>query len=249
MEFPVDGILGIEVKSVVHPPHVPFHAEAQSTKIGRLRYTRPRCRFLSNGQHAWVVMVDHLIKCFQEIYGLKVLVAAILVGYPLTLFAGIVEIEHRCHGINPQPVYVVFLKPEKGIRDEIIFHLVPSVIEYKCPPLPVLPLLWVRMFVETCPVEKTQTVGILGEMSGYPVNDDADAVLMASVYEKHKVFRLAEPARRCIIAECLISPGSIERMFGYRQQLDMSKSEFFNICNEFFGQFPICKKSVSVSHP
>ena len=49
------------------------------------------------------------IELAQELYGLQVFPATILVGLPLTGFAGIIQVQHRSHGIYPQPICMVLI--------------------------------------------------------------------------------------------------------------------------------------------
>src|SRR3546814_10168984 len=81
------------------------------------------------------------------------------------------------------------------------------------------------MLVEGGAVEPRQPVGVLGKMTGHPVEDDADPGTMECVDQRPELFRRAETAGRRIKAGRLVAPGAVERMLGHRQKLDMGRSE------------------------
>jgi WD40 repeat protein len=47
-----------------------------------------------------------------------VLASAVLVGRPLAVLAGVVEVEHGRDGVHPEPVDVVLLEPVQGVGDD-----------------------------------------------------------------------------------------------------------------------------------
>src|SRR3546814_8310233 len=65
----------------------------------------------------------------EERDGLEVGVAAVDVGRPLPVLAGVVEVEHRRDGVHPQAVDVQLAEPEEGVGDEEVPHLVATVVE------------------------------------------------------------------------------------------------------------------------
>src|SRR5258706_11893975 len=54
-----------------------------------------------------------------------------------------------------------------------------------------------------------------------PVQEDADAGLVAGIDEGLECIGRAEPAGHREVAGGLVTPGFVQRVFGYRQQLDM----------------------------
>ena len=70
----------------------------------------------------------------------------------------------------------------------------------------------IGVFVQMGAVEIAQAVPVAWEMGGDPIEDDADAVLMERIHQKHEIVRRAEAAGRREIADGLIAPGAVERM-------------------------------------
>jgi hypothetical protein len=65
-----------------------FHlsAEAESAEVGRTRDHAPGGGFLGDGGDPGVLGVDEVVELAQELDGLEVLLAAVLVGEPLAAF-------------------------------------------------------------------------------------------------------------------------------------------------------------------
>ncbi len=83
MVFAKDGVVGEIPQDIVHPSHVPFHAEAEPAEIRGTGDRGPGGRFFGDGEHAGMAAVDDLVEPFYESDCLKVFVAAVLVGDPL----------------------------------------------------------------------------------------------------------------------------------------------------------------------
>ncbi len=63
----------------------------------------------------------------------EVLPSAEFVGHPLAVFAAVVEVEHRGHGVDADPVDVVLVEPEQGVGDQEVADLVAAVVEDHVP--------------------------------------------------------------------------------------------------------------------
>ena len=120
---------------IVHPAHVPFQIESQAAKIDGTRNRGPCRRFLRDRQRARMALVQHFIQPLDEGDGLQVLAAAQLIGNPLACFAGIIEVQHRGHGIHAQAVDVILVDPEKRVRQQEILHFVAAVVEDERAPI------------------------------------------------------------------------------------------------------------------
>ena len=83
---------------------------------------------------------DERVQLAEEVDGLEVLAAAVHVGNPRAGRAGVVEVEHRGHGVDPQAVDVELLQPVQGVGDEEVAHLVAAVVEDERAPVGVLAL-------------------------------------------------------------------------------------------------------------
>ncbi len=231
----------------MHPPHVPLEAEAEAPGIGRMRDAGPGGRFLRHRHRAGGVGIGRLVGLAQEVDRFQVLVAAILVRDPLARPARIVEIQHRRHRIDPQPVEVVMLEPEPGVRGEEGRDLgAPEIVDVGAPVL-VEALARVGMLVEMGAVELAEAVGIEGEVARHPVEQDADAGLVRRVDELRKILGRAEAAGRRVERDRLVAPGPVERMLGDRQELDMGEAHLLGIGNQAIGQLAIGEVAVALA--
>src|SRR5581483_10262026 len=97
--------------------HVPLHGEAEAAEVDGLGNTGECGGLFGNGESAGHG-VRLLVEAAQEVDSFEVLVAPVLVRYPLAGLAGIVEIEHGGDGVDTQAVDVKFLEPEERIGNE-----------------------------------------------------------------------------------------------------------------------------------
>ena len=74
------------------------------------------------------MIIDDAVEMTQKLYGVNILLAAIAVGDPFTLFSRIIKIDHGSNSIDPQTVYMVLVKPEKGVGNEEIADLFSAII-------------------------------------------------------------------------------------------------------------------------
>ena len=75
-----------------------------------------------------------------------------------------------------------------------------------------LALARIGVFVERGSIEVSQAVRVLGEMAGHPIDDHAEAGLVAAVDEVHEVVRRAEARSGRVVAGHLITPRTGKRM-------------------------------------
>ncbi len=142
------------------------------------------------------------------------------------------------------------LQPEQGVRDQEVPHLVAAEIEDQRAPLAVLALARVRVLVEGRAVEVDQTVGVLGEVPGHPVENDADAGLVAAVDEVHEVVGGPEAGSRREVADHLVAPGAGERMLQDRQQLDVRVAHLLHVGDQRIRHLPVTQQPVvRPAHP
>ena len=232
----VDRVLLEPRQRVVHPAHVPLHAKAQTVHgLGvvvavaapghRTRDARPGRGFLGDGLHVGEVAVDTLVELAQEVDGFQVLAAAEAVGDPLAVLAGVVQVQHGGHGVHPDAVDVVLVQPEGGAGEQEAAHLVAAVVEDPAVPLGVEALAAISVLVQFGAVEAVQTMGVAGEVRGHPVQDDADAAPVHVVDEGLEVGRAAVARGGSKVAHRLITPRTIERVFGDGHQLDVGEAQ------------------------
>ncbi len=99
-----------------------------------------------------------------------------------------------------------------------------AVVEDERAPVLVLAHARVLVFVERGAVEADQAVAVLREVPGHPVEDHADAGLVAGVDEELEVLGRAEAARRREEPRHLVAPRPGERVLHHRQQLDVGEA-------------------------
>src|SRR6202012_6005192 len=124
--------------------------------------------------------------------GVQEVEAAEAIGDPFALFPRVVEVKHGSDRIDAKPIDVIFVEPEEAIRDEEIAHLVSAVIEDERAPVTMFALARISVRVKLGSIEQSQTVRVLREMPGYPVNDDADIVFVATIDKMAEFVRVAE---------------------------------------------------------
>ncbi len=89
----------------------------------------PGGRLFGNREDARKGAVQVDIQILEELDRLEVFASAVLVGDPLPVLTGIVEIEHRGDGVNADPVHVVDVEPETGAGHQEIADLAAAVIK------------------------------------------------------------------------------------------------------------------------
>jgi len=239
MPAPVDGVLADIFERVVHPAHVPLQGEAQPAQVRRARDHRPGRGLLGDGQAAGALAVNLGVGFLQEADGRQVLVAAVLVGHPLPCLAPEVEVDHRRDGVYAQRIHVIRLQPEQGVADQEVAHLIAGVVEDVRAPVRVLALARVGVLVEVRAVEIAQGVPVFGEVGRHPVEDDADAVLMALVNQVHQVVRRPVAAGGGEVAGHLVAPRHIERVLGDGHQLDVRVAHLLGVRHQRLGQLAV----------
>ena len=259
----IDRILLEPRQRVVHPAHVPLHAEAQTVHgLGvvvavaapghRTRDARPGRGFLGDGLHVGEVAVDALVELAQEVDGFQVLAAAEAVGDPLAVLTGIVQVQHGGHRVHPDAVDVVLVQPEGGAGEQEAAHLVAAVVEDPAVPLGVEALAAISVFVQFGAVEAVQAVGVTGEVRGYPVQDDADAAPVHVVDERLEVGRTAVARGGSKVTHRLITPRTIERVFGDGHQLDVGEAQRLHVVSQLGRDVAVVEEAVRVvvrAHP
>ncbi len=124
--------------------------------------------------------MDFFVELLEEVDGFEVLAAAVAVRHPLAFFAAVVEVQHRGDRIDAQAVDVVLVEPEQGVGEQEVADFVAAVVEDHRAPVGMLALARVGVFVQRGAVELPQAVVIFGEVGRHPVDDHADAVLVAA---------------------------------------------------------------------
>ncbi len=135
-----------------------------------------------------------------------------------------IQVQHRGDRIDAQAVEMELLEPVAGAREQEAAHFVALVVEDQRAPVACSPLRGSCVFVQRGAIEARQAVGVAREMSRHPVEQHADAGLMALIDEIAQVVGRAVAAGGREVAGGLVAPGVIERMLGDRQQLDVREA-------------------------
>ncbi len=178
----------------------------------------------------------------QKFYCFQILVAAVHIRNPLTVFLSVIQIEHRCHRVHADTVCMVFFCPEQSVRNQEIFYFRTAVIVNQSPPVRMPALPRVKMLIKACPVKCAHAERIPRKMRWNPVQDHADSLLMHIIHKIHKIFRRTAAAGRRIISGNLIAPGRVKRMLHNRHQFHMGIAQLFNIFCQHRRNFPVIVK-------
>ena len=168
MPAAVDRVFVHVLQHVVHPAHVPLVGETEAAEMGRPAHSRPRRRFLGERHRPRMFGVRERVQAAEERDRVEVLAAAVAVGNPFAVPARVVEIQHRRHRVDAQPVDVILLEPEERVRQQEIAHFVAAVVEDERAPFLMLTLPRILVLVERRAVESCQAVRVLRENARAP---------------------------------------------------------------------------------
>src|SRR6516162_2452185 len=132
-----------------------------------------------------------------------------------------------------------FAQPVERTRQEEVCHLPAPIIINERVPIGVNALTRVGMLVERRPVEPTETMGVVWEVSGHPVEDQAEPRDVTGLDESAEVVGRAVPAGRRKQRDWLVSPGSVEWVLRRRQNLDMGKAHILDVGDELASELAI----------
>src|SRR6266567_9103514 len=177
---------------------------------------------------------------------MQIFAAAELIGNPLAGLARVIEIEHGSDGVHAEAVNVVFVEPEEGVGNQIVLHFIAAVVVDQRAPIGMRALARVGMLVEMAAVKLRQAVSVAREMRGSPIENDADAGLVTAVDELHEFDRRTKAAGGGEVAESLVTPGTVVRMFHDGEQFDMSVAELFSVGNQLVGELPVSEPAIVI---
>jgi hypothetical protein len=246
----MDRIARQVAERVVHPAHVPLEREAEPARGHRLRDARPGRRLLRDRDARRLLHAHRLVQLAEEEDRLEVLAAAVRVREPLARLAAVVEVEHRRHGVDAEPVDVELAQPVERVRDEEAPHLVAAVVEDERAPVGVLAAARVLVLEERRAVEAPQREVVAGKVRRHPVEDHADARAMERVDEETEIVRACRSARSVRSSPTPGTPRALERMLRDRQQLDVGESEAAGVLREAGGDLAERQRPVALlGHP
>ena len=205
----------------MHPSHIPFKAKSQAVFLHFAGHFRPGGGLFRDRQKARISAAYNRIQMLEELDCLQVLIAAVLIGYPLAVALTVIKIQHRGHGVHTDTVDMVFLDPEKSIGDQEVPDFILTVVKDLRSPVRMLSDPRVRMLENTLSVKPSQSMGIRCKMCRNPIQDHTDLMLMQRIDQIHEIIRRTVSRCGCIVARHLISPGTVIRVFGDPHQLHM----------------------------
>ena len=134
---------------------------------------------------------------------------------------------------------MVLLQPVHGVRDEERLHLALAEVEDAGRPVGVLVHERVFQLIAAGAVEFIKAVLVLREVGRDPVEQHADAGLVALVHKAHELLRLAVAERRSIVARDLIAPRRLIGIFGQRHELDVGVAHVLQVGHELICQLVV----------
>ena len=107
--------------------------------------------------------MNDLVELLDESDRLEVFVSAILIGDPLSRLPRVVEVQHGGDGIHAQAVDMVLVQPEhRAGKQEGADFIAPEIVN-QGPPVLMLALAWILMFVKARAVEERSPWPSLGK--------------------------------------------------------------------------------------
>ena len=176
---------------------------------------------------------------------LEILSPAVHVGDPLALGARVVEVEHRRHPVDTNPVDVILARPEERARLQKVAHLVAAVVEDQGAPLRVRSAEML-MLVERGPIEAGQRPVVAREVRRHPIEDHSDSLAVQVIDELLEVVRGAETRGRREVAGHLIAPRARERMLHHRHQLHVREAKIADVGGQLVSQLQVAQRPVAL---
>src|SRR5262249_38526984 len=118
----------------------------------------PRSRFLGDSLGVGMIAIDGEVELLQELNGVQILVTSVRIGYPLTLFATVVQIQHGRDRIYAQSVNVILLQPEQRAAAQKVAYFGAAIVENRAVPFRVISLAWIGVLIQMSTVEISQPV-------------------------------------------------------------------------------------------
>src|SRR5688572_25448486 len=109
-----------------------------------------------------------------------------------------------------------------------------------------LALARIFVLVKGGAVEAAEAVGVAREVGRHPIDEDANAMLVAVIDEVHEVVRRAVTARGSEVTDGLIAPASAEGVLADRQQLDVRKAHLDDVLHELMRKLAVAKPAMRV---
>ena len=223
------------VQRIVHPAHVPLEVESQAAVGGGVRHERPRRGLLRDHHHVRVVLAHGVVARADEVDGRVVLLRPARVEL---LLAGVVdaevEVQHGRDAVHADAVCVVLAHPVQQVGRQEVADLVLSEVELERAPVGVLLLL-----VQLVAVEVHQAVLVAAEAAGHPVQDHADARLVAGVHKVLELPGVSVAAGGREVARDLVAPRAVKRVLHHGQDLYVRVAHLLHVIDQLHGELVV----------
>jgi len=107
-------------------------------------------------------------------------------------------------------------------------------------------LAGIGVLVEMGAVELGEAMSVTREMRGGPIQNDAEACLMAAIHEFHEFGGSAVAASGGKVAESLVAPGAVEGMLHDGEQLDVGVTEILDVWDELIAKLAVAQPAIVV---
>ena len=134
---------------------------------------------------------------------------------------------------------MIHVEPEHSGGDQEAGDLISAVVEDIGAPFLVLADSPVLILIAAGAVKSAETVRVLGEVRRNPVQNNADACLVALVDEIHQILRLAVTGGSGEVAGALIAPAAVEGEFGQGHELDVGIAHLLDIGDHLFRELAV----------
>src|SRR3990172_6619613 len=141
---------------------------------------------------------------------------------------------------------MVLIEPIEGTADQEGARLIASVVEDEAAPVLMETLARIGVLEQMGSIEETEAVLIGGEVRRDPVQKDADPVLMEQIDQVHQILRRSVAAGGREVSGGLITPRTVERMFGERQELDVGEAHLLYVLRQPRCNLSIAERAIAI---
>ena len=227
------GEVGLHVvQRVVHPTHVPLEVEAQAAVLGWVGHERPRRGLLGNHRDIRVVLAHRGVALADKRDGFVVFLGAARVELlEARIVHAKVEVEHGSDAVHADAIGVVLVNPVEQVGDEEGAHLAAREVELVRAPVGVNLVL-----VEHLAVESGEALLVGAEAARYPVENHADAGLVAGVDKVLELLGLTVARGWGEVTRHLIAPRAVKRVLHDGHELDVRVAHGAHVVHQLDGE-------------
>mmetsp|Transcript_28912 Transcript_28912/g.83851 ORF Transcript_28912/g.83851 Transcript_28912/m.83851 type:complete len:246 (+) Transcript_28912:1218-1955(+) len=163
------------------------------------------------------------------------------------LFPPKAPVDHRSHGVEPQPIDMEAVDPMLRSAEEVRANLGLAIVEARGAPTWQLAQVAVVLELRR-PAVAHQAPGVLGEVGPDEVHENRDVMPVQGVYQVAEVVRRPQAAVHGVKAcSALVAPRLLTRILRQRQELDGAESHLLDMLGQGLGQFSVPQR-LAVGH-